>query len=106
VGVSLASGSPRVDGSVVAHAAGVTSAMVASIQAPVSFVMPQFDAGFNNNAAAFLNITLTLGIEAQFRMYPNVSHGFAAAFPSSPQQAVQKERAFMDSVQWLHEHAW
>ena len=53
MGVQVASGSAMVDLSVVAHASGVNQTMFDSALSPILAVMPQNDAGFNNQAGAF-----------------------------------------------------
>ena len=101
-------GDAMVDVSVVAHAAQVSVARYAMTVSPLFAVMPQNDAGFNNNAGAYIN-TITCsgcrGREAMFKVYPGVSHGFAVTANISDSNAVlQKQAAFDDTVAFFNAH--
>ena len=94
-----------VDSGVFAHASLVTPALVAGIQRPVSFVMPQNDTGFNNYASQYLATTMLDGVEAEYKTYPNTSHGFAVSVNTSlPLLVAMKLLAYQDSARWLNTH--
>jgi len=93
-----------VDSGVFAHASGVTPALVAGIQRPVSWVMPQSDNSFNVPAPRYLNTTTINGVEAQYKTYPNTTHGFAVTVSTVPWLVTMKLRAYHDTVWWLNNH--
>ena len=94
-----------VDSAVFAHASGLTNATVSGIQRPVSFVMPQSDPGFNNAAPGYMAITLRNGVEAEYKTYPNTTHGFAISVNNAnPYQVAMQLRAYQDTAAWLLTH--
>ena len=96
-----------VDSAVLAHAGGVTLALAAGIVRPVSFVMPQSDPGFNAPAPQYLTATLNAGVEAEYKTYPNTTHGFAVTVDNTkPWLVAMQLRAYQDSVWWFETHRY
>jgi len=98
-GVSLAS-TKLVRGAVVAHPSSLVKDDASLVIQPMFFVMPAIDTF--NALAPFFNETLaSRGIPAEFKIYPNSTHGFAVSSTTNP---FQKARAMNDSLSWFHEH--
>ena len=110
VGVQVASGSPMVDVSAVAHAAGVNLAYWNSALSPILAVMPQNDPSFNNQAGSFMDSITCAGCRghvAELKVYPGVSHGFAVVASLSDANAVkQKAAAFADTVAFFQQQLY
>jgi len=99
-----------VDSAVLAHAGGVTVSIVQNISVPISFVMPQNDNGFNLPSSSYLDTLRVKNREAQFKVYPNTTHGFAViANLANPVYGINsvasKTKAFLDTVNWLNAHS-
>ena len=109
VGLQLAYGPGAVDAAVVAHAANVNMTVFNQTTSPWMSVMPQSDAGFNNQVPTFMNgLTCSgcTGREVEFKVYPGVGHGFAVTVPLTDANAIkQKQMAFDDTIAFINLHS-
>jgi len=100
IGVSLTFNT-TVKSGVVAHPSSLVNGDALLINQPIFFVQPSTDTF--NSLAPYFNATLSdRGIQAQFKIYPNTTHGFAVSATSNPEQ---KAIAMKDSLLWFQQHA-
>jgi len=90
--------------SISAHGGGLNCANDASnIRTPIFFIQPENDPGFNNQAQCFQTAINDNHIQNQFKIYPGMNHGFAAAAPGTANyNATMKQLAFQDSLDWFN----
>jgi len=101
VGVSLCSAHNLTKTCVVAHPSSLTNDDAQLIVQPMFFEIPSSDNGFNATyMAPFYNTTLQQrGIPAEFKIYPNTTHGFAVSGTNE-----QKQICMQDSLNWFLNH--
>jgi dienelactone hydrolase len=100
VGVSLIFQGTTMRSAVVAHPSSLVPADASAIMAPIFFVMPAVD-NFNGMSQQFNTTLMERNIPAQFKIYPNTTHGFAVSATINPEQ---KQIAMQDSLNWFQAH--
>jgi len=91
--------------SVSAHGSGLNYSLDATTMvAPIFFVQPEVDPGFNNQAAQFDAILNSRHIPHVFKIYPNTTHGFAVASNRAPISEQMKQEALQDSIAFFNSH--
>jgi len=99
VGVSLSSMPDMIKTCVVAHPSSLNGNDPNLIIKPMFFELASSDNGFNMSMTTLFNTTLlSRGITAEFKIYPNTTHGFAVSNTTNP---VQKQIALQDSLNWF-----
>jgi len=100
VGVSLCSQKNLTKTCVVAHPSSLTQDDASLIIKPMFFEMPSTD-GFNALAPYFNSTLRERGIRAEFKIYPNTTHGFAVNGAINP---AQKQICMQDSLSWFKDN--
>lgn len=96
-------GAGGVQSVVVAHPSFLTTEEANWIERPMFFVMPSTDGFTQDLYPHWQRVLASRRIAAQFRVYPNTTHGFTVK-ATTPAQWEQKAQVLQDTLQWFLMH--